>query len=181
MPVQIRGFATDTHGQVVSSYVTILINGRRINTSNLATILMDNVERVEIIRGPGSVQYGSSAIGGVVNVITKKGDTKPSFFIDQTVGSWNYRKTAAGVSGLVKNFYYSLSASRAAQSSYNTGGGDKYDNTGFDSKDRLSANLGYTFLTNQRVGVTYTSYVSDDIGSPDQLTTPDPEANCWQC
>ncbi len=174
--VQIRGFATDTHGQVVSSYVTILINGRRINTSNLATILMDNVERVEIIRGPGSVQYGSSAIGGVVNVITKKGDTKPSFFIDQTVGSWNYRKTAAGVSGLVKNFDYSLSASRAAQSSYNTGGGDKYDNTGFDSKDRLSANLGYTFLTNQRVGVTYTSYVSDDIGSPDQLTTPDPEA-----
>ncbi len=174
--VQIRGFATDTHGQVVSSYVTILINGRRINTSNLATILMDNVERVEIIRGPGSVQYGSSAIGGVVNVITKKGDTKPSFFIDQTVGSWNYRKTAVGVSGLFKNFDYSLSASRAAQSSYNTGGGDKYDNTGFDSKDRLSANLGYTFLQNQRVGVTYTSYVSDDIGSPDQLTTPDPEA-----
>ena len=62
--VGIRGLATDTHGNDLSSNVLILINGRRSGTGNIAKISMDNVERIEIIRGPGSVQYGASAMGG---------------------------------------------------------------------------------------------------------------------
>jgi len=173
--VKIRGFSTDTYGSVDSSYVTVLVNGRPSSTSNVATIMMDNVERVEIIRGPGSVQYGSSAIGGVVNVITKEGDGKPSLFVDQTLGSWDYRKTAAGASGQVNNFDFSLSASTEEQGSYNTANGDKYNNTGFDSKDRFSANVGWTFLHGQRLGLTYTSYKGDEIGSPGYLSANDPD------
>ncbi len=174
MAVQIRGFATDTHGQVANSYVTLLLNGRRVNTGNLASIMMDNVERVEIIRGPGSVQYGSAALGGVVNVITKKG-AKPSAFVEQTLGSWDYLKTTAGVSGKVNQFDYSLSASTSSQSSYDTGDDKHYDNTGFDAKDRFSTNLGWNFLPGQRIGLVYSWFNAEGIGSPNYLSAVDPD------
>ncbi|NDY71022.1 hypothetical protein DO021_04975 [Desulfobacter hydrogenophilus] len=41
--------------------------------SNLSNLTTDNIERIEVIRGPQSVLYGSDAIGGVINIITKKG------------------------------------------------------------------------------------------------------------
>ncbi|MBW2648890.1 MAG: TonB-dependent receptor, partial [Deltaproteobacteria bacterium] len=71
--VGIRGFRTDATGVDLAGKVLILLNGRRAGTGNAAKIMTKNVERVEIIRGPASVQYGSAAMGGVVNVITKQG------------------------------------------------------------------------------------------------------------
>ena len=61
-----------------SNHVLILIDGRRINgeassttARELERIRMDNVERVEVLKGPASALYGSDAIGGVINVITR--------------------------------------------------------------------------------------------------------------
>jgi len=62
--VGIRGFRTDATGVDLAGHVLILLNGRRAGTGNLAKIMTKNIERVEIIRGPASVQYGSSAMGG---------------------------------------------------------------------------------------------------------------------
>lgn len=44
---------------------------------NFANLTLDNVERVEVLRGPHTTLYGSDAIGGVINIITKKGMGKP--------------------------------------------------------------------------------------------------------
>lgn len=64
-----------------SAHTLILVDGKRIagedapSTSNvyeLNRINLDNIERIEIIRGPGSSLYGSDALGGVINVITKR-------------------------------------------------------------------------------------------------------------
>lgn len=75
--IQIRGM----DGQ----YTLILINGRRTNSAealirgndfDLSTIPIASIERIEVIRGPMSALYGSDALGGVINVITKKADAE---------------------------------------------------------------------------------------------------------
>ncbi len=64
-----------------SSYTLILIDGKRVNSRNavfrhndfdLNWIPVDSIERIEVVRGPMSSLYGSDALGGVVNIITKK-------------------------------------------------------------------------------------------------------------
>lgn len=66
-----------------SSYTLIMVNGRRLSSSNaivrgndfdLAAIPKESIERIEVIRGPMSALYGSEALGGVVNIITKQPD-----------------------------------------------------------------------------------------------------------
>jgi len=173
--VSIRGFRTETHGNDLASHVLVLINGRRAGTGNLAKIMMDNVERVEIIRGPGSVQYGASAMGGVVNVITKKGMDTFSAQAEETLGSWNYNKTAIDASGKFNAFDFSFSGSNVSQDDYNTAAGAKYPNTGFDSKETISFNTGWTFAPENRIGLTYTGNEGKGIGSPGRMTANDPD------
>lgn len=70
--VSMRGFN--------SSHTLILVDGLRISgkygSSDLTSISLDNVERIEIVRGPMSALYGADALGGVVNIITKKNAMK---------------------------------------------------------------------------------------------------------
>ncbi|WP_372639804.1 TonB-dependent receptor plug domain-containing protein [Ancylomarina sp.] len=65
--IGMRGFSADTK----SKYALILIDGKPAGTENLASIDLNNVERVEILKGPFSAQYGSDAMGGVVNIVTQ--------------------------------------------------------------------------------------------------------------
>lgn len=79
----IRGFE--------SRYVTILVDGQRLlsepdATYELDRIPLDNVERIEIVRGSGSAIYGADALGGVINIITKKA-TERKLSLKSTLGS----------------------------------------------------------------------------------------------
>ncbi|MFO7931129.1 MAG: TonB-dependent receptor [Desulfosalsimonas sp.] len=164
--IGIRGFRGDTTGNDLQSKVLILLNGRRAGTGNVAKILTENIERIEVIRGPASVQYGSAAIGGVVNVITKKGNEDPSFFAEGTLGSFGYEETKAGFSGKADNFDFSGAVSRSTRDDYDTADGEKYENTGYDEKKNISLNLGYEFMPENRIGIVYTSFNADQVGSP---------------
>jgi vitamin B12 transporter len=53
------------------------IDGER--AFNFANLNTDNIERIEVVRGPQSTLYGSDAMAGVINIITKKGKVKPEF------------------------------------------------------------------------------------------------------
>jgi vitamin B12 transporter len=62
-----------------SDQVLVLIDGVEVNSPtlgafNFAHLTTDNIERVEVLRGSGGTLYGSQAIGGVINIITKKGE-----------------------------------------------------------------------------------------------------------
>ncbi len=171
-PVGIRGLRSETLGVDLEGYVIILLDGHRIATGNASKIMTKNIERVEIIRGPASVQYGSAAIGGIVNVITRQGKGKPTFFAEGMLGSYGYVEKSAGFSGKFNIFDFSGSFSRSRMDDYDTADnieGDRYYNTGYHREDNTSLNIGAEFLPGNRVGVIYTNYDGNRIGTPDSL------------
>lgn len=171
--IGIRGFRTDATGVDLAGHVLILIDGRRSGTGNASKIMTKNIERIEIIRGPGSVQYGSAAMGGVVNVITRQGKDKPTAFVEGGLGSYDYEEVSVGFSGKHKAFDFSGSFTRDSRDDYDTADGEKYNNTAYDSKNSGSLNLGYEFLPENRVSVIYTYFDADDVGNPGYLSQND--------
>lgn len=72
-------------GQTASSNVLVLVDGERLNENDLSgadlsVIPLSQIERIEIVRGGGAVRYGSGAVGGVINIITKRARTGPATF-----------------------------------------------------------------------------------------------------
>ncbi|MEA3280744.1 MAG: TonB-dependent receptor, partial [Thermodesulfobacteriota bacterium] len=171
--IGIRGFRTETHGNDLEGYVLILINGRRAGTGNAAKIATKNIERVEIIRGPASVQYGSAAMGGVVNVITRQGRGKPSVFVEGMLGSFDYKEGSAGFSGKYKAIDFSAAFTTGSMDDYDTANGERYYNTGYNREENCSLNLGYEFMPGNRIGVIYNYFDVDHAGNPDRLSTND--------
>ncbi len=171
--VGIRGFRSETHGIDLRGKVLILLNGRRIGTGNLAKISTGNIERIEIIRGPAAVQYGSAAIGGIVNVITSKGNGTPSFFIEQKAGSYGFANTTAGTSGSAGKFDFSGVVSQSKMGDYKTGNGKRYVNTGYDDEKTGSFNIGYEFWPGNRIGIVYNHFEVGMAGAPSYLIQND--------
>lgn len=69
------------------------------NSAQLLTLPIDNLDRVELVKGPNSALYGRTAIGGVVNIITQDPPAEPSFRVRLQGGQWNFVRgnlTAAG-------------------------------------------------------------------------------------
>ena len=98
-----------------NSQTVVLIDGIRLenptsSTANLETLPLAAIERIEIVRGPMSSLYGSGAMGGVIQIFTRKGDGPPRPFVSAAVGSRGTAQLQAGVSGASGATRYSLSA-----------------------------------------------------------------------
>ncbi|MBU2516583.1 MAG: TonB-dependent receptor [Proteobacteria bacterium] len=94
----------------------IMLDGVRladpISTSgvmNIASLLTGGVSQVEVVQGPQSTLYGSDAMAGVVNIITKRGQGKPSGWASGSFGSHNTWQGSAGAQGQVDRFNFMLS------------------------------------------------------------------------
>jgi vitamin B12 transporter len=73
---------------------------------------MENVERIEVLRGAQSGLYGSDAIAGVISIMTKKGDGAPTAYVSAEGGSFDTFRESVGVSGSENKVNYSISATR---------------------------------------------------------------------
>lgn len=88
--------------------------------ANLANLTTDNIERIEIVRGPMSVLYGSNATAGVINIITKKGIGRPGYYLGGEAGSYGTWKSYGGASGAEERFNYALNLSRTEAQGFST-------------------------------------------------------------
>lgn len=139
--IEIRGFTTDMFNET-KSRVMILINGNRAGTVNLAKIPVDDIERIEIVKGPASVLYGSSAMGGVINIITKRGKDGFENSVGVEGGSWDFRKTNADIGGKKGAFDYYLFAGLSASGDYNAPDYGTVKNSSYKS-EAVSTRAGY--------------------------------------
>lgn len=110
----LRGLSSD------DGRTLILVDGMQLNngdsgSANFNSIDMGNVERIEIVRGPGSTIYGSDAMGGVINIITKKPAKEWKGTVAAEAGKFNTYKeklTYSGSTGLM-DLYLSASTMRS--------------------------------------------------------------------
>lgn len=86
--------------------------GRFFWGRNFADLLTDNINRIEVVRGPQSTLYGSDAIGGVVNIITQKGAGKPKFSLLTEGGSEETSREVLSGDGKIGRWNYSFSGTR---------------------------------------------------------------------
>lgn len=100
-----------------SDHTAVLIDGVKVNVLldgkfDMADLSVDNIERIEVVRGPASTLYGSTATGGVIHVITKRGSGPLSANLNVSAGSFNTHAQHATVSGGTTWGGLSVSASR---------------------------------------------------------------------
>ena len=143
--VDIRGF-----GAAGPLNTLVLVDGRRANQIDLSgtdwtQIPLNQVERIEVIRGGGSVLYGDNAVGGVVNIITKKGKGKPSVQAEILGGSYGLNLQRASSRGALGDFRYAVHARHEDTDGFrNNSDYEGYDfgvSVGYDIGDLIKLDL----------------------------------------
>jgi len=89
------------------NFTLVLLDGVKANdptntrggSYDFSTLDMNDIERIEFVRGPASAIYGSDAVGGVINIITRHGSTTPEAGLSAEGGSFDYARIAGHVSG----------------------------------------------------------------------------------
>ncbi len=112
------GFGSSTDVRIrgaESNQTLVLIDGIEVNDPalssqfNFGNLLVTDIDRIEVLRGPQSVLYGSDAVGGVVNIITKKGKGEPTITASGEYGSYSSAQTSAAVRAGGKHYNAALS------------------------------------------------------------------------
>ena len=108
-----------------SDHVLVLIDGVEANSTtlgafNFAHLTTENVERIEVLRGAGGTLYGSQAIGGVINIITKKGQGPLEAGLSLEGGNGSTNRQALTLRGGAGKLGYSFSAARMASQGFHS-------------------------------------------------------------
>ncbi|TYT75553.1 TonB-dependent receptor plug domain-containing protein [Desulfobotulus mexicanus] len=155
--------------------VIFLIDGARVHTStdiNARFGLVDtaDIERVEVLKGPVSALYGSGSIGGVVNIITKKGNFSPvPSFHGSLITTFRDNPEGYGIHGRIQynapDYWLYASGSRRDHKNYKDGSGDKIHNSQFeDHGGNVKAGYRWNSLHSTRIQHQYLE--GKNIGIP---------------
>lgn len=151
----------------------LLIDGRPAGTGNVAAVSKTNIERIEIIRGPAALAYGSQAMAGVINVITKRGSGDLSAHVQAGFGSWSYQDQEAGLDGRAGAVDYSLGLFHSRSDNYKSGAGEEAVGSDYKGIYSGSFNLGYNFLDDRhRLGLTARFFYNELQGIGNSLDYP---------
>jgi vitamin B12 transporter len=152
--ISLRGNQTD--------HTLFLVDGVRIGSSTLGSSPLEMIdpeviERIEIVRGPKSSLYGSDALGGVVNIITRKADGNAPLTLKTTAGSNHTRKSSANGGFKGDNYSVSFTASSDYTDGYDVTSAQTLTSDDNDAYRKNSLGIsGNVNLTEQlRMGVSY--------------------------
>jgi vitamin B12 transporter len=172
---------TGTPGQLTSvftrglrsEHTQVLLDGIPVNQGlqgafNFADLTTDDIDRIEIVRGPQSTLYGPRALAGVIQIFTKQGTGAPSAEVSAEGGSYSTFRETLESSGSWEELDYSLGASRLDT-----------DNARPNNQYRLSsgvANVGWSPNEQWRIS-TLVTYSLSDTGNPNTIFNPKPLDN----
>ncbi len=155
-----------------ANQVQVLVDGLRVKSPTLGQVDLsdlspDLIERIEVIRGAQSTLYGADAIGGVVNIITRRGTGGPiQASVQQEVGNYDTLVSRAAVHGAWKILHYALSASH-----FESNGQFQNDET---DTNAVSARVGATLPWDSTLDFIF-RYNKNDIGVPVKGVFPGPQ------
>lgn len=154
-----------------SNHTQVLIDGAPINDSggflDLSNLMLDNVEKIELVHGAESALYGSDAMSGVIQIFTKRGDTRtPELDLTGDGGSFGTGHGSAEFSGLLGKLDYAMGATYFA-----TGG--QGPNDSFYNR-ALNGNFGWKFSDTNTLRVSLRNNTSD-AGIPGQTLLEPPD------
>lgn len=144
-----------------SSHVLVLIDGIKVGSATTGRVAfedfpLDQVERIEVVRGPRSSLYGSEAIGGVIQIFTRKGSNGGKGFqpeISVSAGSHNTQKANVNLAGGNATNWYNLNAGTEQTDGFNaTATNLEPDNDGY-ARDSMALRAGHRFAHGSSVEV----------------------------
>jgi vitamin B12 transporter len=169
---------TGTAGQLTSvftrglrsEHTQVLLDGIPINQGlqgafNFADLTTDDIDRIEIVRGPQSTLYGPRALAGVIQIFTKQGTGTPGVTVSTEGGSYDTFREALQSDGKIGSFDYSVGASRLDTD--NARPNNNYRNTA------AIADVGWSPNEDLRIGSLFT-YSLSDTGNPNTIFDPKP-------
>src|SRR5436190_13009423 len=172
---------TGTPGQLTSVFMRglpsqdmqVLLDGIPINQGlagqfDFANLTTDNVDRIEIVRGPQSTIYGPRALAGVVQIFTKQGSGPPGITLRSEGGTYGTFRETLESDGKIDIFDYSIGASRLDTD--NARPNNQYRNS------NVIADLGLSLSETLRVGSLF-MYSLSDTGNPNSIFNPKPLDN----
>lgn len=128
-----------------SQSIVVLVDGMRVSSATTGTtafnqIPPEQIERIEIVRGPVSSLYGADAVGGVIQIFTRQGDRKNRVSGYAGTGSYNTHQFGGGVSGGNESTRFALNLGKI-----NTDGISSFHtHQGYDADDDGFSNISYS-------------------------------------
>ena len=152
-----------------SRYTKVLIDGVPVNSAggsfDFSHLTTDNIDRIEIVRGPASVLYGADAVTGVVQIFTRRGAAKPTASISGRGGSYHTLDVDGGTLGATGMLNYSLGAGQ-----HSTDGVLPFNNEYRNGTLSTSIGVAHSDVGEARVSARYTAaefhYPTDFTGQP---------------
>ncbi len=167
--IGIRGFRPEYSG--INKHSLLLIDGRPAMSTNLSLVNLDQVERIEVLKGPASALYGSSAMGGVVNIISRESRGKIGGYAQLGYGSYDSKELRGAVGGAVNEFFdFDYSGSLFDQGDdFRMGDGNVRPNTAYGQQGH-ALRLGFNLSPDWRLNWKSDVYRGRDIATPGELS-----------